>query len=283
MELWQLGDVKVTRVVDLVWIVSPRLLFPDATPESLEPMRSWLAPQFLREDGRIPLSIHTFIVESCGLRILVDTCIGEDKPRPVPEWDHRTSTFLEELEAAGAPPESIDRVLCTHLHVDHVGWNTQLRDGRWVPTFPSARYLITRREWEFWKDEEDALNQTILADSVRPVLDAGLCDLVDVDHEVTSEVRLLPTPGHTPGHVSIGISSRGREAVITGDMVHHPLQCAHPDWKDNFDTDEALAYETRTRFMERYADTSVLILGTHFADPTSGRIVRDGKTWRFEI
>ncbi len=145
MLVWQVGDVRVTRVVDLIWIVSPRLFLPEATPENLEPMKSWLAPRFLLEDGRIPLSIHAFLIESRGLRILVDTCIGDDKPRLVPEWDRRSGTFLKDLETAGALPESIDRVLCTHLHVDHVGWNTRLLDGRWIPTFHNARTLITRQ------------------------------------------------------------------------------------------------------------------------------------------
>ena len=148
---------------------------------------------------------------------------------------------------------------------------------------PNARVLIGEKEWEFWKEEDDPLSTAVLADSVKPVFDAGLVDLVESDHKITDEVYLIPTPGHTPGHVSVGISSRGEEAVITGDLLHHPIQCAHPEWKDIFDVDDALAHDTRVKFLERYADGRVLILGTHFVSPTAGRIVRDGSTWRFDV
>jgi glyoxylase-like metal-dependent hydrolase (beta-lactamase superfamily II) len=201
----------------------------------------------------------------------------------VAEWDRRKGRFLEDLASAGFAPESIDRVLCTHLHVDHVGWNTTLRDSTWVPTFPNAGYLIAEKEWDFWKNENDSLSTAVLGDSVRPIFDADLAGLVHAEHEVTDEVRLIPTPGHTPGHVSVEISSRGEAAIITGDMIHHPLQCARPEWKDNFDLSRDLARETRTKFLERYSDTAVLLLGTHFGAPTGGRITRDGEAWRFEV
>ena len=267
----------------LIWKIDPTLLLPEALPERLSASEAWLRPRFLLEDGRIPLSIHAFVVESRGARILVDTCVGNDKPRPVPDWDRRQGSFLEDLAKAGFARESIDRVLCTHLHVDHVGWNTMLDADRWLPTFPRARYLIGKKEWEYWKGGTDRLSAALLSDSVQPVIDAGLVDLVEPDLEITDEVRLTPTPGHTPGHVSVTISSRGEEAVITGDLMHHPIQCAHPEWEDSFDVDHELARETRTRFLERCADRPVIVLGTHFPTPTSGRIVRDGQAWRFEI
>jgi glyoxylase-like metal-dependent hydrolase (beta-lactamase superfamily II) len=283
VQSWKIGAVTVTKIVELSLRISPRFLLPEATPEALEPLRSWLAPRFLGRDGRIVLSIHSFLVESQGLRILVDTCIGNDKPRPVfPEWDRRRGPFLRDLEAAGFPRESVQRVVCTHLHVDHVGWNTTLEKDRWVPTFPHARYLIGRREWEFWRSEKDDLSRAVLEDSVQPIVDSGLADLVRSDHAITDEVRLVPTPGHTPGHASVAISSRGEEAVITGDMLHHPAQCARPEWKDNFDVDHELARSTRTAFLERHADRPALVLGTHFPQPTAGRIRRDAGAWRFE-
>jgi glyoxylase-like metal-dependent hydrolase (beta-lactamase superfamily II) len=283
MEVWQIGDVRVTRVVDLVMQVSPRFIFPDATPENLAPMKHWLAPHFLDEEGRVPLSIHTFVIEAGGRRLLADTCLGNDKPRPFPEWNLREGTFLSDLEKAGFSAGSIDGVLCTHLHVDHVGWNTMLQDGAWVPTFPNARYLIADREWDFWKTDTDALGTAVLGDSVQPIFDADRAELVNAEYEVSGEVRLVPTPGHTPGHVSIEISSRGEEAIITGDLIHHPLQCARPDWKDNFDVSREMARETRTKFLERYEDKPALILGTHIGAPTAGRIARDGDAWRFEV
>jgi len=181
------------------------------------------------------------------------------------------------------PPESVDLVVCTHLHVDHVGWNTRLEGGRWVPTFPRARHLFARREWEHWSSENEDDTKRIMADSVTPVLDAGLADLVAMDHRVSDEMWFEPTPGHTPGHVSVRLRAGGAEAVITGDLMHCPVQVAEPDWCSHFDSDPDQARKTRRAFCERYADTAVAVLGTHFHHPTAGRIVRHGSTWRFVI
>jgi glyoxylase-like metal-dependent hydrolase (beta-lactamase superfamily II) len=155
-------------------------------------------------------------------------------------------------------------------------------EERWYPTFPNARYLFGRKEWEHWSKEPAGPNRDVQNDSVRPIFDAGLADLVEMDHVVTPEVRLEPTPGHTPGHVSVRIVSRGEEAVITGDLMHHPVQCAEPEWASRFDVDPEVARRTRRQFLERQADRPVLVLGTHFATPTGGRIVRDGAAYRFE-
>jgi glyoxylase-like metal-dependent hydrolase (beta-lactamase superfamily II) len=177
----------------------------------------------------------------------------------------------------------VDVVICTHLHVDHVGWNTRLADGRWVPTFPRARYLFARREWEHWTSEEEDGTKRILADSVAPVLDAGLAELVEMDHRVADGIWLEPTPGHTPGHVSVRVHSDGADAVITGDLMHHPVQVAEPAWQSAFDTDPVQARETRRAFCSRYADRPVDVLGTHFHHPTAGRIVRHRDAWRFAV
>ena len=189
--------------------------------------------------------------------------------------------FLDKMAAAGFAPESIDTVLCTHLHIDHVGWNTRLVDGRWLPTFPNARYLFGRIELAHWSATHDAEERQLLADSVQPVIDAGLADPVECDHVITSEVLLEPTPGHTPGHVSVRIRSGGEEAVITGDLMHHPIQCCEPDWSVHFDVEPQQARATRRAFFEGQSNRRVLVLGTHFAAPTGGWIVRDGEAWRF--
>jgi len=191
--------------------------------------------------------------------------------------------FLEDLRAAGVAPEAVDVVICTHLHVDHVGWNTRLADGRWVPTFPRARYLFARREWEHWTSEEEDGTKRILADSVAPVLDAGLAELVEMDHRVSDGIWLEPTPGHTPGHVSVRLHADGADAVITGDLMHHPVQVAEPAWQSAFDTDPAQARATRRAFCARYADRPVDVLGTHFHHPTAGRIVSHRDAWRFVV
>ena len=279
---WQIGDVSVTRVVELETASIGKFVLPDAVPEEVRGIE-WLRPHFLDDEGRIVLSVHALVVDSQGRRIVVDTCVGNDKPRPMPAWNEMRGPFLRDLEAAGTPRESIDAVVCTHLHVDHVGWNTMLVDGRWVPTFPNARYLLGVEEWGYWQTEPDADSADVMVDSVRPVLEAGLVDLVAPDHRITDEVWLEPTPGHTPGHVSVRISAGGQDAVITGDVMHHPCQMARPEWASSFDYDPDAARKTRRDFLDRYADRPVLVIGTHFTTPTAGRIVRDGDAYRFEL
>lgn len=276
---WQVGDVRIRRYVELTTASLGSHLLPQATPAALAP-HPWLAP-FLDERKRLVLSMHSFVVETPDRTLLVDTCIGNDKVRSYPKWNHLQSDFLQRLTADGLPPERFDTVLCTHMHVDHVGWNTRLVDGRFVPTFSSARYLYHDAEWEHWRVEPQDYGP-VIEDSVQPIIDAGLADFVAADHQVCPEVQLESTPGHTPGHVSIHIRSRGEEAVITGDMIHHPCQIAHADWSSTADVDPQRAAATRTSFLERYADQPVLVLGTHFATPTAGRLVRDGTSFRLD-
>lgn len=274
---WQVGKVKITRVVELTTASLGPYLLPQATPEALAEL-PWINP-FLDEEGRIVLSMHSLIVESDGQLLMVDTCIGNDKERTYPRWNQMQTDFLDKLRAAGYTPAQFDTVLCTHMHVDHVGWNTRLVDGVWQPTFANARYLYSEDEWAHWRTEPQEYGP-VIEDSVQPIFDAGLADLVRPDHRVTDEVWLEPTPGHTPGHVSIHIASEGEEAVITGDMIHHPCQIAHWDWSSSADWNQELSAETRTSFLQRYSDRPVLIIGTHFAAPTAGHIVRDGETYR---
>jgi glyoxylase-like metal-dependent hydrolase (beta-lactamase superfamily II) len=279
-----LGGLRVCAVVERSGPTRPTWLLPDATPAAVERHRGWLAPHFLDEKGRFLQSIHAFVVEAPGLTMLVDTCVGNDKDRGGRAPFHMMQTrFVEDLAGAGFPPESIDLVLCTHLHVDHVGWNTRLAAGRWVPTFPRARYLFARREWEHWSAESEENTRRVMADSVEPVLDAGLEQLVEMDHRLTDAIWLEPTPGHTPGHVSVRLRGRDAEAVITGDLMHCPVQVAEPGWGSHFDSDVEQARKTRRDFCERYADTGIAVLGTHFHHPTAGQIVRRGDGWRFEV
>jgi glyoxylase-like metal-dependent hydrolase (beta-lactamase superfamily II) len=278
---WQVGDVRITRVQELE-LPGLHFILPDAVPEKLGRI-PWLAPHFVDARGEALASIHALALEAGGMRIVVDTCIGNHKPRPIPAWNELDGPFLRDLAAAGFPPESVDAVVCTHLHVDHVGWNTCLEEGRWRPTFPNARYLVVRGEWEHWRKDDEPLTRQLLADSVRPVFDAGLVDLVAMDHRLCDEVRLEPTPGHTPGHVSVRIASRGEEAVVTGDLMHHPCQIARPDWGANVDVDPARALETRRDFLARQERSGALVIGTHFAGPSAGRIVRDGAAFRLDV
>ena len=285
MKTWQIGEVRITQVVELGGNpVPPTFLFPDATPERVLGHR-WLRPHFANDEGRLFASIHSFVVESAGRRIIVDTCVGNGKTRSVKTWHQRQGPFLDDLAAAGFAADTIDTVLCTHLHVDHVGWNTRWVDGKWVPTFPKARYLFGRVEWEHWslESKQDSDASEVVADSVRPIVDAGLCQLVEMNHRLTPQVWLEPTPGHTPGHVSVRIESAGMQAVITGDLMHHPIQCCEPDLASNFDVDAAAARRTRRDFLSRHSNQPVLVLGTHFAPPTAGWIVPAGDVWQFSV
>lgn len=282
---WRIGEVTVTRILELEATGGTRFILPDATPEACREI-AWLQPHFADEAGRLRMSVQALVVETPSRRIIVDTCIGNDKQRDIPAWSNLQTSFLQDLEAAGFPPDSIDVVLCTHLHVDHVGWNTRLVAGRWVPTFPRARYLIGRKEFEFWQGEEAGVTdpqRSPFHDSVKPVFDAGLVDLVETDHQVCPEVSLEPTLGHTPGHVSVRIRSGGEEALITGDFTHHPCQLARPDWASAADFDKAASTATRRRVFAALEASPVLVIGTHFASPTAGRIVRDGDAWRLAV
>ena len=282
MNRWKIGDVTITRVVEMETMSKATFVLKDGSPENIRTV-PWLRPHFANPDGKVIMSVHAFVIESPGHRMVVDTCIGNDKRRAFPGWNMLQLPFLADLEKAGFARDSIDRVLCTHLHVDHVGWNTMLVGGKWVPTFPRARYLIGRKEWEHWSKTSEPDTRDLLDDSVRPVFEAGLADLVESDARITEEIRLEPTPGHTPGHHSVRISSRGEEAVITGDLMHHPVQMAHPEWGSHFDSDYGEAIATRRAFLERYGDKPTLVLGTHFATPSAGRIVRDGSAWRLDV
>jgi glyoxylase-like metal-dependent hydrolase (beta-lactamase superfamily II) len=283
MNRWKIGEVTITRVVESESPWDGTLLLPNATAENVQKERDWLNPTFTDDDGHLRMSIHAFVIESNGKRIIVDTCIGNDKDRPIPEWSRQQWPFLANLGAAGYTRDAIDTVVCTHLHVDHVGWNTMLVDGKWVPTFPNARYLIGGTEWDFFSTSDDHFFKGPVDDSVRPVFAAGMSELVDDRHRITDDVWLESTAGHTPGHFSVRIGSQGAEAVITGDVLHHPILCRHPEWDNKFDCDPAQGKRTRREFCERYADSDVLVLGTHFAAASAGRIRRSGGSYRFVL
>ena len=280
-QTWQVGDITVTRIVEMEMAGGSKFILPDATPEAVQPM-TWMQPHFATAEGKLIMSVHALVVDTGTHRIIVDTCIGNDKERNIPTWSNLQTSFLEDLTAAGYAPDTIDTVMCTHLHVDHVGWNTRLVDGVWVPTFTNARYLMAEREWAYWDaQDDDKVYGPVLADSVRPIVDAGLAEFVAEDYEICPGVRLEPTPGHTPGHVSVHLSSNGAEALITGDCIHHPCQMTRLDWGSTADYDRGQARGTRESLLARYAGTDVLVIGTHFATPTAGRVkaLPEGGYW----
>lgn len=278
---WQIGDTKITQLLEVSDDSGAVPVLPVATPDKLDEI-SWLKPNFVSPAGNLILNIQMLIIETPTRKMVVDTCIGNDKNLNMEGWANMQSPFLDNLKELGHDPDSIDTVICTHLHVDHVGWNTKKVAGKWVPTFPNARYVMVGKEYEFWRDLEEDPFGDVFGESVAPIFDAGLADLVEPDHQVGEGVYFESTPGHTPGHVSVHIDSKDERAIISGDMMHHPCQIARPEWVTPFDADNDAAMATRKAFLERYADQPVLVFGTHFANPVAGHIVRDGDTYRFD-
>jgi glyoxylase-like metal-dependent hydrolase (beta-lactamase superfamily II) len=285
---WNVGNVKITQIVELTFEGLDAFL-PDATPEAVLPIE-WLQPDFITPQGVLRFSIHALVIDTGTRRIIVDTCVGNHKPRDVfPDWHMLHTDFLEDLAAAGYPADSIDTVMCTHLHLDHVGWNTMLEGEHWIPTFRNARYLIERGEFSYVQGEAEApdveewlrdMNRTVMADSIQPIVDADLVDLVDCEHVLCDEVQLIPTPGHTIGHVSVLIRSEGESALITGDFIHHPCQLAHPEWSVTTDYDPQRSTKTRNETFAQFADTQTLVIGTHWPQPSAGKIQRSGARYR---
>ena len=281
MQRWMIGNVNITRIIEQEdTSMRAEVILPEATRENVLPIE-WLKPHFIDEHGDLITSIYSLLEHSGDKRIVIDTCVGNDKLRGVPMWNKLQGAVLDEIAAAGFPRESVDYVVCTHLHQDHVGWNTREVDGRWVPTFPRARYLFARVEWEHWSHEKELGFAATLNESVRPLIDTDQADLVESDHKLTDEVLLEATPGHTPGHVAVRIASGGVRAMITGDLTHHPVQWAEPDWGMPADSDRAQATATRRRLIDAHADGGLLVIGTHYAPPTAGEIVSHEGGWRF--
>lgn len=281
---WTVGKVRITVIPENGFAFPHDLLLPASTLAELKAI-DWLAPPFFTAEGNLALSVQAFVIDTGDKRIVVDTCMGNDKPRSSPVSNMLQTDFLQRFEAAGFARETIDFVLCTHLHVDHVGWNTMLQDDRWVPTFPNARYLIGRIEHDFWRETailREGDDAAIMIDSVQPLFDHGVVELVETDHRVCDEVWLLPTPGHTPGHVSVHIESEGARALLSGDFLHNPAQVARPDWGAFVDEDMVQSESTRRAQLSEIADQPVLLIGTHFPAPTAGYVVTDAAGFRFQ-
>jgi glyoxylase-like metal-dependent hydrolase (beta-lactamase superfamily II) len=287
MKTLNIGEMRVDRVVESeLPIFEPNFLFPDATPEALDPDRHWLEPNFVDpETGKLIMSFHSYVVRTPHHTILVDTCVGNDKHRPARNfWHQLKNPYLDDLTRMGVYAEEVDFVMCTHLHVDHVGWNTRLVDGRWVPTFPNARYVFAREEYAFWEAQRakgEEVNHGSFDDSVLPVVEQGQAVMVESDHAIEDGIWLSAAPGHTPGNIVINLLSSNDSAVMCGDTIHHAAQMAHPEWSSRFCEDPDLSRQTRRALIEQLAGTKTHLLAAHFPTPVAGHIVRHESAFRF--
>lgn len=286
----QPGPFETARIVELEGPFIPAdHLFPDA---SLEQIRATAAAHdpalFDRVENRLVMSFHSFVVRTANYTILVDACVGNHKPRPRnPHWHQLSTSYISDLASLGLKPEDIDIVMCTHLHADHVGWNTRLDNGEWVPTFPNARYLFGKTEVAHWRQviaesDPDMINHGSWADSVEPIFAAGQAELVTEDQEVDAGVALLPAPGHTPGNVIVQLEARGERAYLTGDVVHHPIQVEHPEWSTCFCSDPVLSARTRRNTLATVADEDAWLLPAHFPTPTATKVRRGDAGFQLE-
>lgn len=281
----QLGAARITRVQDFLGLgFPPAAMFPAITPEHLAAEMAWLAPGYYDSAAKqLRTSIHSWLVRTERHTILVDSCIGNHKTRPsIDRFHQRNEPWLDRLKAAGAAPEDIDFVMCTHLHADHVGWNTRLdATGRWVPTFPNARYLFSRRELARWDPRIHGhvprpINENVFDDSILPVLEAGLVQEVDDGFDLDNLMRVEAAYGHTPGHVTIRLKSGTEEGLFSGDVIHHPIQVPHPTLCSVFDEDPALALQVRLAVLQDCAERDAWLFPAHFPEPHCCKIGEHG-------
>jgi glyoxylase-like metal-dependent hydrolase (beta-lactamase superfamily II) len=286
---WRFGEISLTRIVESEGpLLAPAEIFADCTAAHIAENLSWLTPRFFDPGTQLlVISIQSFVFRHRGMTILLDTCSGNHKQRQRPFFHQRTWSWLEKLREAGVTPEDVDLVLCSHLHVDHVGWNTRLENGQWVPTFPKARYLVARTEWEYWRSTSGvaSLHRTgdFITDSVLPIFASGQAELIDDRHGVSAGIRIEPAHGHTPGQFMVSIEGGGREAIFSADLMHHPLQLSYPNWSTRFCVDPLAARATRQQFLAQHADTDRMIFAAHFPTPVGGRIRRHDDHYRFEF
>lgn len=269
-----LGDVEVVRVEEMHGPVgmTPEQFFPGSPQHLWDGQHSLLVPDFLNPDTNIcEVAVQTWVLRSQGRTILIDTGIGNHKERPaVPSWGHLDLDFLGNLARAGVHPDDVDLVVNTHLHVDHVGWNTRLEGQFWVPTFPNATYLMPKPDFEFWNPANNpkiagGVNQNVFEDSIAPIHAAGQAEFWESEYVIDSSLRLVAAPGHTPGSSIVQLQSGSDRALFAGDLMHSPFQLAHPDHNSCFCEDPEQSRVTRRRFLGWAADHHALVLPAHFS------------------
>ena len=280
----QVGDIVINRIIE-----SERpdfdaaQFFPEIAADQWAPYRQRLAGWAMETaSNALIFPMQSFLLRTRHHTIVVDTCVGDHKQRARPTWNMTSSgEYLKRLAETGVRPEDVDYVMCTHMHTDHVGWNTRLENGRWVPTFPNARYVMSEKEWTYWSAFHKGTPQNQIADSVIPIVESGHAQMVKNDFAIDEDVWFESTPGHTPDHVSVRIASRGAQAVISGDLIHSPVQCLETEWVPRPDFDPPQAAATRRAFLERYCERDVLVCASHFPSPSFGHIIREGNAFWF--
>lgn len=279
--LCRIGDVEIWRILEINGpFQRPEDLFPNDGDEAREAISKYAPRQLCAETGKLILPIQGFLLKTPDHNVLVDSCVGNHKNNPGnQDWHMRSrGRFMSALQAADMEPSAVDFVLCTHLHTDHVGWNTKLEDGRWVPTFSNARYLIPKEDEEFYRQNpSNSYNESVL-----PIVEAGLAEFVEEGHVLGDYIQLVPTPGHTPGHVSVKIVSGGLQALITGDALHTSAQCWKPDWHFKYDADGGMAAISRRKLLQDASEANCLVLGSHFALPSVGRVSAKGDAFEWD-
>ena len=292
MQPIQLGRMRIHKVHEMDSPVPLLSQLPGTTGEDMQRLLTWYdQPDEVNPDPEasfMTFSVHSWVIEIDGKRILIDTCCGNHKDRALPEVHQLDTDYLGNLRRAGFEPGDIDMVMCTHLHFDHVGWNTRLDNGKWVPTCPNARYVFGRRDFEYFKTDPtgEELHNAAFVDSIVPVMEAGQGDIVDenaVAHrEIGDGVWLEPAFGHSPGCCTVNAQADGPPGIFWGDVIHHPVQLIRHDLPFAFDTDGVAACNVRKATMERLADTDTLCFPAHFRRTSAGYVKRDGDAFRYE-
>ena len=287
MTVRKLGGATIEKVEELCAAgFRPNRMFPKFDQAAFDAQKSWMLPDHVDPGSdRLVGSVHSWVVKTPRHTILIDTCLGNDKQRHNAAWNKLDTPFLKRLSACGCPPESVDFVMCTHLHVDHVGWNTKLENGRWVPTFPNAKYLFAKREYAHWENErktKDNVNDGAFDDSVLPIVEAGKAVMIDSDAQPDPLLTIKDYPGHTPGSIAINLKDGGKQACFSGDIMHHPIQVYHPDWSSQFCTDQELSAKSRRRLLEDCAESNALLCPAHFPGANAGYIRPQGNAFRID-
>jgi glyoxylase-like metal-dependent hydrolase (beta-lactamase superfamily II) len=288
MGTFALGDITIGRVAEIELPAFPALEFlPAATPAMLEEARRAMPARF-SADNKLIMSFHSFVLRTGRHTIVVDTCCGKSRPGRE-QFDTGRKDWLAGLNALGVKPEEVTHVMCTHLHWDHVGWNTRRVDGQWAPTFTNAKYIMAKREYDHWdavyaKEGTKGGNIHAMAfeDSVLPIMRAERAVLVKDDFELDRGISFEPCAGHSPGHVVLNLESNGKHGVVIGDVVHHPMQLMFPELSTRADFDMNASRVTRRALIEKHAGTGNLVMPHHFAAPSCGTFERAGAGFRFE-